>query len=83
VLPGIAQQIVFTVAPDVLPLRKDAVTINDLARLEEAFITSSSRGIVPVIEIDSIPIGYGKPGAKTLRLRQRYQGWVDQHLEDL
>jgi branched-chain amino acid aminotransferase len=83
VLPGIAQQIVFTVAPDVLPLRKDAVSINDLGRLQEAFVTSSSRGIVPVIEIDGITIGDGKPGAKTVQLRERYQQWVEQHLEDL
>jgi branched-chain amino acid aminotransferase len=83
VLPGIAQQIVFEIAPDVLPLRKEAVHKDDISRLSEAFITSSSRGIVPVVEIDGIQIGDGKPGALTLQLRGRYLAWVAAHLEDL
>jgi branched-chain amino acid aminotransferase len=83
VLAGIAQQIVYTVAPEVLPLRKDAVHVRDLSRLEEAFVTSSSRGIVSVIEIDGLQIGDGKPGAKTRQLHERYLAWVREHLEEL
>ena len=83
VLPGISQQIVFEVAPDVLPLRRDAVNVVDIPRLEEAFITSASRGIMPVVAIDGIMIGGGKPGPKTLALRERYAAWVDTHLEEL
>jgi branched-subunit amino acid aminotransferase/4-amino-4-deoxychorismate lyase len=67
----------------VLPLRKDAVHKTDIPYMAEAFITSSSRGIVPVIEIDGIQIGAGKPGTTTLKLRQRYLAWVSAHLEEL
>lgn len=83
VLPGISQQIVFEIAPAILPLRREAVHVSEIPRLEEAFITSASRGIVPVIEIDSIQIGNGTPGTKTRALREAYLGWVAQHLEDL
>jgi branched-chain amino acid aminotransferase len=83
VLAGIAQQIVFEVAPDVMRLVKKPVHKNDIARLAEAFVTSSSRGIVPIIEIDEITIGDGKPGSNTLDLRRRYQAWVASHLEEL
>ncbi len=83
ILPGIAQQIVFTVAQGVLPVRREAVTIRDLAQLEEAFITSSSRGIVPVVNIDGVPVGTGAPGARTLTLRAAYNDWVQAHLEAL
>lgn len=83
VLPGIAQQVVYEVAPGIVPLRLDPVNVFDIPRLEEAFITSSSRGIIPVIAIDGITIGSGKPGDKTLALRQRYAAWVDTHLEEL
>jgi branched-chain amino acid aminotransferase len=83
VLPGIAQQIVFAIAPEVLPLRKEAVHQDDIPRLSEAFITSSSRGIVPVVEIDGVQIGDSKPGATTRTLRERYQAWVEAHLEEL
>jgi branched-subunit amino acid aminotransferase/4-amino-4-deoxychorismate lyase len=57
--------------------------VRDLARLSEAFITSSSRGIVPVVEIDGITIGAGVPGAYTRKLGEVYQAWVAQHLEPL
>lgn len=83
VLPGIAQQIVFEIAPDVLPLRKEAVYVSDIPRLDEAFITSSSRGVVPVVEIDGISIGTGEPGPQTRTLMARYADWVQSHLEDL
>jgi branched-chain amino acid aminotransferase len=83
VLPGIAQQIVFTIAPGILPLRKEVVREVDIPRLSEAFITSSSRGVIPVVEINHIKIGDRKPGAQTLAIRQAYNTWVKQHLEEL
>jgi branched-chain amino acid aminotransferase len=83
VLPGITQQIISAIAPEVLPLRKEAVQKMDIPHLAEAFITSSSRGIVPVVEIDGIQIGVGKPGTLTLKLRELYLAWVSVHLEDL
>jgi branched-chain amino acid aminotransferase len=84
VLPGIAQQIVFEVAPQVLPVRKEAINVRDMRRVGEAFITSSSRGIVPVIEIDGEPISHSiAPDSCTTRLRKVYNDWVQAHLEEL
>jgi len=83
VLPGIAQQIVFEIASDILPLRKVAVNIQQLSQLSDAFITSSSRGIVPVVEIDGLKIGDGRPGSYTRALRSAYLAWVESHLEEL
>ncbi len=83
VLPGIAQQVVFEVAPEVLAVRREAVNVVDIPRLEEAFITSSSRGIIPVVVIDEVTIGTGKPGERTKALRERYNAWVAAHLEEL
>ena len=83
VLAGIAQQIVFTVAPDIIPMRRDAIHMDDLPNLEEAFITSSSRGVIPVIEIDDQTFGDGGPGPRTMAIRSAYVKWVEAHLEEL
>jgi len=83
VLAGISQQIVFEVAPSVIPVRREAIQLADIPLIEEAFITSSSRGIVPVVEIDGYTIGTGKPGARTLSLRAHYSAWMNSHLEEL
>jgi branched-chain amino acid aminotransferase len=81
VLPGIAQQIVFEIAPPIIPLSREAVHVNEIPALDEGFITSSSRGIMPVVEIDGVRIGAGEPGAVTRRLREAYAVWMAQHLE--
>lgn len=81
VLKGIAQQIVFEVAQGVVPVWLTAVNVTDVPRLQEAFITSSSRGIVPVVEIDGHSLG--EPGEVTRTLRQRYDAWVNDHLQEL
>jgi branched-chain amino acid aminotransferase len=83
VLPGIARQIVFSVAPEILILRTDAILVDDLSHVSEAFITSSSRGVIPVIEIDDQLIGDGAPGPRTMAIRRAYIRWVETHLENL
>lgn len=83
VLPGISRQIVYEVAPRVLDVRKTPVRVDDIPRLSEAFITSSSRGVIPVIEIDGIVIGDGRPGAQTMAIRHEYLQWMRDHLEEL
>jgi branched-chain amino acid aminotransferase len=83
VLAGIARQIVLEVAPSLMTVRMQAVNIRDLKSISEAFITSSSRGIVPIVEIDGYTLGDGQPGPQTKNLRHAYNTWVNDHLEDL
>jgi branched-chain amino acid aminotransferase len=83
VLEGISRQIVLEVAPALLPVRLEAIRRADLARCQEAFLSSSSRGPVPLVEIDGQPVGTGQVGAMTRRLRAAYQDWVAAHLEEL
>ncbi len=72
VLYGISRSIVLEVAPDVVPVRLEAPSRADLDRFAEAFITSASRGVVPVAEIDGMRIGDGTPGRITKLVMERY-----------
>ena len=58
------------------PLKRD-----QLAAIDEAFITSSSRGIVPVIQIDDVTIGQGRPGPVTKQLSVAYGAYVVEKAE--
>ena len=49
----------------------------------EAFLTSSSRGIVPIVSIDGIGVGEGTVGAWTKRLSLAYQAYVEERSEKL
>jgi len=50
---------------------------------DEAFLTSSSRGVVPIVSIDQNPVGQGKVGAWTKTLSQAYQAYVEKRSENL
>ena len=52
-----------------------------VSALSEAFLTSSSRGIVPIICIDDITVGEGHPGSVTKRLSNAYAHYIEDHAE--
>jgi branched-subunit amino acid aminotransferase/4-amino-4-deoxychorismate lyase len=60
-----------------------AIKVNEIGSLDEAFLTSASRGVVPVVEIDGKVVASGKPGPYTLRLRDQYEAWANARLEPL
>ncbi|MCY4145410.1 MAG: aminotransferase class IV, partial [Chloroflexi bacterium] len=83
VLAGIARRVVIAVCAGSLLVRQIAPKLRELPRYDEAFLSSSSRGIIPVVAIDGIAIGAGEPGETTQWLRKAYQRWVAARLEEL
>ncbi|PKO18419.1 MAG: hypothetical protein CVU39_02990 [Chloroflexi bacterium HGW-Chloroflexi-10] len=57
------------------------VNFNDINFLDECFITSTSRGVLPVIQIDDIHIGNGLPGKKTMQIRKEFLALINSELE--
>ncbi|MFC5068475.1 D-amino-acid transaminase [Flaviflagellibacter deserti] len=47
-------------------------TIDEAKTAREAFVTSATTILTPVVQIDDTPVGDGKPGDIVLRLRQRF-----------
>jgi branched-chain amino acid aminotransferase len=83
VLEGVARGVLLDVAPAVLPVRFDAVHRDDLPRVSEAMMTSSSRGVLPIVRIGDMRVGDGRPGPVYARLRARYDAQVESELEPL
>src|SRR5258708_30358079 len=52
VLHAIATRILLEVAPGVLPVQLDPIHLNEIDGLQETLLTSSGRGVVPIVEID-------------------------------
>lgn len=52
-----------------LAVRQGQLTPGDLFAADEAFLASSVAGIRPITSVDDRPIGNGRPGVWTLRLR--------------
>lgn len=73
VLFGITRSLVIDLAREAgLGIQFDPVKVAELGGLSEAFITSSSRGILPVSRIDEIEIGPGRPGEVTRTLMKEF-----------
>jgi len=52
-------------------------------KFDEAFLTSSSRGVVPIVQIDGTPVGQGKVGVWTKRLSLECQAYVEARSESI
>ena len=73
VLIGVTRQTVITLAKrEGMKFCIRALRVNELPSISEAFITSSSRGIVPVVGIDARQVGDGGVGPVTRQLMQLY-----------
>lgn len=64
-----------------LPVRYRALRLEEVSRIQEAFISSSSRGILPVAQVDETRIGDGCPGPITEQLMRVYQQAVSLRAE--
>ncbi|HVB74726.1 MAG TPA: aminotransferase class IV [Ktedonobacteraceae bacterium] len=72
VLYGITRNVVLELARGRFTIEERPILLNELSLTEEAFITSSSKEITPVVQIDDMQIGSGKPGPRTYELEQRF-----------
>jgi branched-chain amino acid aminotransferase len=77
ILLGITRQTVLDLARDMgLNVKSQPWKRDQIKDLSEAFITSSSRGVVPVIQIDGGTIGQGSPGVLTKEISAAYEAHV-------
>lgn len=69
ILPGITRKYVIHTAKQFYPLTERHISFTELIEADECFITSTTKGILPVIKIDNTLIGNGIPGQITKHLR--------------
>ena len=73
VLEGITRRTVMELASDLgIPLERRSIPADEMRRAEEAFVTSTAGGIMPVTKVDDRTLGDGAPGPLTSRLRDAY-----------
>lgn len=83
VLSGITRQLVLEAVQRLgIPLHLDPARLSDLARMQEAFITSSSRGVLPLKQIDERRLP-AAPGSLTEVLMQDYVRSLEILLEEI
>ncbi|MEW6449897.1 MAG: D-amino-acid transaminase [Pseudomonadota bacterium] len=79
ILKGITRTVVLEVmAKQGLKLEERAFTLDEAQTAREAFVTSASQIVMPVVRIDGKPVGNGAPGLIASALRRDFHQFAEQ-----
>ena len=74
ILPGVVRAIVLRAAQELgIIVHEGKIRLEKLERAEEAFLTSSLRGVRPLIKFEGRPVGRGATGPTTRRIAEAVQ----------
>lgn len=74
ILPGITRDLVVEIAlANAIPLQERKIALEELERAEEVWVTSSTREVLPIVELDGRRVGTGEPGTVWARMDALYQ----------
>jgi len=73
ILPGVTRRAVLRLAQqERVPLEERPFSVAEALAAREAFMTAASAFVLPVVEIDGVPVGDGKPGPVSRVFRRIY-----------
>jgi branched-chain amino acid aminotransferase len=78
VLGGITRSVALELASDLGEVFLRPILRQELGEIDEAFITSTTKEIMPIVRIDDIRIGNGRPGPYTQRLAELFHSYTRQ-----
>lgn len=77
ILPGVTRAVTLEVAAGLgIPVLERPLPLAELLDAEEAFLTASTRELVPLVRVGDAPIGGGSPGPTTSALHEGYRAEV-------
>jgi branched-chain amino acid aminotransferase len=77
-LAGITREFLFEIGRDIgVPFSEATLHDQDLLAADEAFLTSTTREIVPIVGVDDRTVGSGRPGPVTRALLDAFRSRAD------
>ncbi|RJQ32967.1 amino acid aminotransferase [Candidatus Parcubacteria bacterium] len=76
ILKGITRNLVIDLAKKEFEVEERKLTVDELESASEAFIAATNKDILPVVKIDKLKIGSGKPGKNTKRLMRIFEEFL-------
>jgi branched-chain amino acid aminotransferase len=77
ILPGITRQVVLELGRKDFAIVERKLHKDEVRLLEEAFLTSSTREIVPITTIDAVKLSGGKAGSRTRAVIDLFRAYTD------
>jgi branched-chain amino acid aminotransferase len=80
ILGGITREVVLELAASLeIPAREASLVPDDLRGADEVFLSSTTREVMPVRQVDDTVIGGGSPGPLTRRLMEAFRAYAPAH----
>lgn len=73
VLAGTTREFVIELAKDQIKVKRREVKVKELEEADEAFITATTKEILPVVKVDDLKIGEGRVGKATKKLMKIFK----------
>jgi len=80
VLKGITRKHTLEIAKGKYKVEMRPVHMDEIPSMKEIFITSTTKAVMPIVQIDDMVIGDGKPGPVSLDLAKRFQKVLKNYL---
>lgn len=83
VLKGISRKQILNFAPKYYKVEERVLKVEELKNAKEAFITSSTKGAHPIVQIDDIVIGDGKVGPVSKDILEKFNEWKVSYIKSM
>jgi len=81
ILPGITRDVILEIAEENnIPYSEDIISLDALKTASEIWLTSSTREIIPIVQLDNEIIANGKPGPLWKTMNQLFQAYKKSRL---
>ncbi len=73
ILPGVTRKVILEIIQDTsLECEETKISVDSFLLAKEIWVTNSTKGIIPIIELDGKKIGSGLPGEKYLQISKAF-----------
>lgn len=76
ILPGVTRALILRLTDSVFNNKIRDLTIDDLLRADEIFMTASNKEVFPVVRVDDTMISGGNPGPRTRKVMELFRNYT-------
>lgn len=80
IVRGVTREIILNLARNHYPIEYRAISVEEAASCDEAFLTSSVKDVMPLVQIDNRKIGSGRVGSVSAHLRSLFHVYIENYV---
>ncbi|MDE0527807.1 MAG: aminotransferase class IV [Truepera sp.] len=80
ILAGVTRKNMLRALDGELEVELRDVSLAELRSAREAFLTSTTKGALPICWVDDRPVGDGRPGPVTTQVARLFEAWLERYL---